>query len=62
MTPAAAVAAQGWAAQQAQVWVIYAHWWYTDPDGLLPAALAQEMRLVATQEWPGIRLLRYAPR
>jgi len=24
--------------------------------------LAQEMRLVATQEWPGIRLLRYAPR
>ncbi len=41
------------------VWLIYSHDWFTDPQRLIPAALAQEMTLQKAITFTGIRLLRY---
>jgi uncharacterized membrane protein len=43
-----------------EVWLVYAHWWYTDPDALLIGALANHREIVEQREWPGIRVIRYA--
>jgi hypothetical protein len=44
------------------VWLIYSHWWYTDPHGLLLRTLEGEMERVAERDWPGIRVIEYARR
>ena len=41
-------------------WLVYSHWWYTDPDGLLLKVLDGEFDVVEDREWPGIRVMRYA--
>jgi uncharacterized membrane protein len=41
------------------VWLVYSHWWYTDPDGLLLDALNRQLDLVDEQRWPGIRILHF---
>ena len=42
-----------------QIWLVYSHWWYTDPDALLLAVLGQGFVVAEEREWPGIRVLRY---
>lgn len=42
-----------------RVWLVYSHWWYTDPDGLVPATLGRDKHLIDEWTWPGIRLQRY---
>ncbi len=41
------------------LWLVYSHWWYTDPEGLLLQALDEEFELVEEKEWPGLRVLYY---
>lgn len=41
------------------VWLVYSHWWYTDPDGLLLDALHSQLDLIDEQRWPGIRVLHF---
>lgn len=43
-------------AGQERVWLVYTHEWYTDPEGLLPAALEEWGRVVARAEWTGIQV------
>jgi hypothetical protein len=43
-----------------QVWLVYSHWWYTDPQELLLRVLDEQLEVVEQKEWPGIRLIRYA--
>ena len=45
-----------------QVWLVYAHWWYTDPDGLAPRALAARLRLAQEWSWDGLRVMRFVAR
>jgi hypothetical protein len=42
-----------------RVWLIYSHSWYTDPEGLVPSALAATMTL--DREWalPGLQVCLY---
>jgi mannosyltransferase len=47
---------------QQAVWLVYSHWWYTDPNGVLLRALDTQMVRVEEREWPGIRVIRYARR
>jgi hypothetical protein len=42
-----------------QLLLIYSHWWYTDPDGLLLQALDEQFDVVEEREWPGIRVIEY---
>jgi hypothetical protein len=42
-----------------QVWLIYSHWWYTDPNGLLLKTLDEQFEVVEEREWPGIRVIQY---
>jgi hypothetical protein len=53
---------------QERVWLVYSHWWYTDPDGLLLQhlyarpllrVLEEQLDIVDAQEWPGIQVLLY---
>jgi uncharacterized membrane protein len=44
---------------QERVWLVYSHWWYTDPDGLLLRVLEEQLDIVDAQEWPGIQVLLY---
>jgi 4-amino-4-deoxy-L-arabinose transferase-like glycosyltransferase len=39
-----------------RVWLVYTHGWYTDPQGLLPAALEDFGRVVDSATWPGIEV------
>ncbi len=41
---------------QARVWLVYTHWWYTDPDGYLPATLAEFGHARVQVEWPEIQV------
>jgi hypothetical protein len=41
------------------VWLVYSHWWYTDPDGLLLSVLEESFAVRASYEWPGIRVIHY---
>jgi uncharacterized membrane protein len=47
---------------QERLWLVYSHWWYTDPEGLLPRMLEEQFELAQEQEWPGIRVLLYRRR
>jgi len=42
-----------------RVWLVYSHDWYTDPQRLIPAALAQALTLVETRSYEGIEIWLY---
>ena len=42
-----------------RVWLVYSHDWYTDPQGLVPAALGEEMALLRRWEFQGVEILLY---
>ncbi len=46
-------------AGQRRVWLIYSHNWYTDPQGLIPAALAQEFALSEMRRFVGLEVRLY---
>jgi hypothetical protein len=43
-----------------QVWLVYSHDWYTDPQQLIPRELGRRMRLVEETRFEGLRVMRYA--
>ena len=49
-------------AGHSQIWLVYSHWWYTDPDGLVPRALTERLRPAQEWSWEGIRVVRYVVR
>lgn len=59
MTAADVPALRAWVQERETVWLVYSHWWYTDPEGLVPAILDAEMRLVEEAVWPGLVVRRY---
>ena len=59
MTPADASRVKALIQGRDQVWLVYSHWWYTDPDGLLLRVLGEQMVIAAERDWPGIRVVRY---
>jgi hypothetical protein len=42
-----------------RVWLVYSHDWYTDPQGLIPAALDAELELTDSQQFNGLQVQRY---
>lgn len=42
-----------------QVWLVYSHNWYTDPNGLIPAELDRRFAEVEIFSLPGIEIRRY---
>lgn len=46
-------------ADRPRVWLIYSHNWYTDPQGLIPAALEQEFALLEAQHFVGVEVRLY---
>jgi hypothetical protein len=42
-----------------RVWLIYSHAWYTDPRGLVPSVLEEELIPVNRWGFSGVRVLRY---
>ena len=44
------------------VWLIYSHWWYTDPELLVPATLEAVLTLRDEWSWPGIVVRQYVAR
>jgi hypothetical protein len=42
-----------------RVWLIYSHDWYTDPQRLIPQALAQELDLLGRWEFYGVQVRLY---
>jgi hypothetical protein len=42
-----------------RVWLVYSHWWYTDPHGLILRALEEHFEVRQQYQWPGIRLIEY---
>jgi len=46
-------------ADKGRVWLIYSHAWYTDPENLIPAALAQEFAPLDRQEFTGVEVRLY---
>lgn len=47
-------------ADQESVWLVYSHDWYTDPQGIIPRELEQQMRLVEQREFVGLQVMRFA--
>jgi mannosyltransferase len=45
-----------------EVWLVYSHNWYTDPDQIIPAALEQWLVEEANYRWHGIMVQRYRGR
>jgi mannosyltransferase len=45
-----------------EVWLVYSHNWYTDPDQIIPAALEQWLVEEASYRWHGIMVQRYRGR
>ena len=43
-----------------RVWLVYSHDWYTDPQGLIPAALEEEMHRRNKWSFPGVQVHLYA--
>ena len=43
-----------------RVWLVYSHNWYTDPQGLIPAALAQGYAQVEHFSLPDIEIMRFS--
>ncbi len=44
---------------RSRVWLIYSHDWFTDPEGMIPAVLGEELNLSGEYNFTGIRILRY---
>jgi hypothetical protein len=45
-----------------RVWLVYSHNWYTDPVGLIPAALEKEMELLGNWRFHGLQVYLYGAR
>jgi len=45
-----------------RVWLVYSHNWYTDPENLIPSALAQELRLLDRRQFNGLEVRLYGIR
>jgi len=43
-----------------RVWLIYSHDWYTDPEGLIPAALKEEFDLIERWDYRGLQVRSYS--
>jgi len=41
------------------VWLIYSHDWYTDPQGILPRELQQQMVLVEQRAFVGLQVMHF---
>ncbi len=61
MTPAQVSSFTAQLEPEARIWLVYSHDWYTDPEGLIPAALAADRSRISVKEFPGIRVLLYVP-
>ncbi len=59
MTAADVPALMDWQARDGDVWLVYSHGWYTDPDGLVPATLDRVRPRLAEWIWPEIVVIRY---
>ena len=46
-------------AEQESVWLVYSHDWYTDPQGIIPRELEQQMTLVEQREFVGLQVMRF---
>jgi mannosyltransferase len=46
-------------ADNERVWLIYSHNWYTDPKNLIPAALAQDLKLLDQRQFNGLEVRLY---
>ena len=42
-----------------RVWLVYSHDWYTDPEGLIPPALEEELDLLDRWEFYGLQIWMY---
>jgi hypothetical protein len=42
-----------------RVWLVYSHYWYTDPQGLVPSTLQQTLALQQRHEFSGIEVHLY---
>jgi mannosyltransferase len=42
-----------------RVWLVYSHHWYTDPEGLIPSALEEELDLLDVWEFYGLQVSLY---
>lgn len=45
-----------------RVWLVYSHQWYTDPEGLVPPALAAALNLQQTWTFKGLQVRLYVER
>lgn len=45
-----------------QVWLVYSHNWYSDPDGIIPRELAKLFAEAKDAEFTGIQIIRFAGR
>ncbi len=43
-----------------RIWLIYSHDWYTDPEGMIPSELRQQLRLVDQRQFIGLQVLQFA--
>ncbi len=46
-------------ADQESVWLVYSHDWYTDPQGIIPRELEQQMTLVERRAFVGLQVMRF---
>ena len=42
-----------------RVWLVYSHNWYTDPQNLIPTALAQDLKLLDQHQFNGLEVRLY---
>ena len=42
-----------------RVWLVYSHDWYTDPEGLIPPALEEELDLLDRWSFYGLQVQLY---
>jgi hypothetical protein len=42
-----------------RIWLVYSHNWYTDPQSLIPTALAQEKSILDEQSFHGLVVYLY---
>ena len=45
-----------------QVWLVYSHNWYSDPDGIIPRELGKIFDEAGLVEFPGIQIMRFSGR
>jgi hypothetical protein len=45
-----------------RVWLVYSHDWYTDPEGLIPAALEKKLDLYDRWDLEGLQVRLYSTR